>query len=305
MTQIGMAILGFSVVGFALWGLSAEGQVSAPRKAVLGAWGVDLSGMNKAVKPGDDFFRYVNGAWFDTAEIPADRTTAGSFVQLDIESETRVRNILTELETRTGAITPEEQQVRDLYRSYVDTDRIERQGLEPARRDLEMIAGLKTHEDVARVMATPEIGADGIFNVRIGVDDKNPEAYAVFIRLGGLGLPDRDYYRLDEKGIVAAREKYRAYVAEILRLGGVPDAEAQAKAGAIFKLESDIAEIHWPRADRRDAERTYNPMRTSELVGFAPDFPWAEALREGGIAGPAAGERQVIVSEKSAFPDAA
>jgi len=303
MKPIGFAVLGMSLAVLALSSPSAESQVATAQKAVLGDWGVDLSGMDKTVKPGDDFFRYVNGAWFDKAEVPADRTTTGSFVQLDIQSESRVRDIVAELESRTGALTPEEKQVRDLYKSYVDTDRLERLGLEPARRDLAAIAALRNHDDVARVMASPDIGAESIFDVRIGVDDKNPEAYAVFIRLSGLGLPDRDYYRLDEKGIVATREKYRAYIAEILQLGGVPDAEA--KAEAIFKLETDIAAIHWPRADRRDAERTYNPMRTSELAAFAPDFPWADHLREGGIAGPPAGERQVIISEKSAFPEAA
>jgi len=302
MRRIGFAVLGLSLAGFSLWGSAADGQVPAANKAVLGAWGVDLSGMDRNVKPGDDFFRYVNGAWFDTAEIPPDRTTTGSFVQLDIQSETRIRSILSELEARGANLSAEEKQVRDLYASYVDTDRVERLGLEPARRDLAAIAGLRTHEDVARAMASPELGTESIFDVRIGVDDKNPDAYAVFVRQSGLGLPDRDYYRLDEKGIVAAREKYRTYIAEMLRLGGVPDQAATAKAEAIFKLETEIAEIHWSRADRRDADKTYNPMRASELAQFAPDFPWAAHLRESGIPNPSAGERQVIISEKSAFP---
>src|SRR5687768_12973736 len=270
MRRIGFAVLGLSLASVSLWGSVAEGQIPAGDKAVLGDWGVDLSGMDKTVKPGDDFFRYVNGAWFDTAEIPPDRTTTGSFVQLDIQSETRVRLILSELEGRRANLSAEERQVRDLYASYVDTERLERLGLEPARRDLAALAGLRTHEDVARAMASPELGTESIFDVRIGVDDKNPDAYAVFVRLSGLGLPDRDYYRLDEKGIVAAREKYRTYIGEMLRLGGV--SEADAKAEAIFKLETEIAAIHWPRADRRDAERTYNPMPASELTRFAPDF---------------------------------
>ena len=300
MRRVGFLVFGLSLASITLLGGVADGQVQTATKAVLGAWGVDLSGMDKTVKPGDDFFRYVNGAWFATAEIPPDRTTTGSFVQLDIQSETRVRGILSDLETRGGALTPEEKQVRDLYASYVDTERLERLGLEPVRRDLATIAAIRTHEDVARAMASPDLGAQTIFSVRIGVDDKNPDAYVVFIRQSGLGLPDRDYYRLDEKGIVAAREKYRAYIAEILRLGEIADAET--KAEAIFKLESEIADIHWSRVERRDADKTYNPMRVSELTQFAPDFPWADTLRESGIATPASGERQVIISEKSAFP---
>src|SRR5262245_34050258 len=148
MRRIGSAVLGLSLVGLGLLGIfvwsgrqetsepldrnresAADGQIQSATKAVLGEWGVDLSGMDKNVNPGDDFFRYVNGAWFATAEIPSDRTTTGSFVQLDIQSETRVRGILTELEGRTTSLSPEETQVRDLFASYVDTDRLERLGL--------------------------------------------------------------------------------------------------------------------------------------------------------------------------------
>ena len=144
MRRIGSAVLGLSLAGFSLLVSAADGQVPAATKAVLGAWGVDLSGMDKSVKPGDDFFRYVNGAWFDDRRNS--RPTAprpGSFVQLDIQSETRVRGILTELEARAPISPPEEKQVRDLYTSYVDTDRLERLGLEPARRDLAAIAAVK------------------------------------------------------------------------------------------------------------------------------------------------------------------
>src|SRR4029078_9710160 len=110
-----------------------------------------------------------------------------------------------------------------------------------------------------------------------------------------------DYYLIDEKGTVAARTAYRPYIAQILTLGGIADADA--KADAIFKLETEIAKIHWTRADRRDAEKTYNPMPVSELETFAPGFPWASYLRERGIGNPSTGgERRVIVSEKSAFP---
>ena len=103
MRRIGFMALGVSLAGFGFLVSTVDAQVPATNKAVLGTWGVDLVGMDKSVKPGDDFFRYVSGAWFATAEIPPDRTTTGSFVQLDIQSETRVRGIMTELEGFTAA----------------------------------------------------------------------------------------------------------------------------------------------------------------------------------------------------------
>ena len=103
---------------------------------------------------------------------------------------------------------------------------------------------------------------------------------------------------MDEKGIVAARNGYRTYIADMLKLGGVPDAEK--RAADIFNLETEIAKLHWPRADTRDADKVYNPMSVAELQTFAPQFPWAVFLNESGI--PNAKQRRVIVEEKSAFP---
>ena len=299
MRPVKLSLTGFVLAGFVLSAGAADSQVRAT-KAVLGNWGVDLSGMDRTVAPGDDFFRYVNGGWFSQAVIPSDRTATGSFVDLDIQSEDRLRGILNSLEARKDSLTGDEKKIRDLYHSYLDTDRIEQLGLAPAQKDIAVIAALKTHEDVARIMASPGFGVQSLFSARVGVDDKNPNAYAVFLRQSGLGLPDRDYYLRDEKGIVAAREAYRPYIAQMLRLGGI--AGEQAKAEGIFKLETEIAKLHWTRVERRDADKTYNPMAVSELAGFAPNFPWVSFLREGDITTLAGRERRVIVSENTAFP---
>lgn len=276
---------------------------TAVKKPTFGNWGVDLAGMDKTTHPGDDFFRYVNGAWYDKAVIPSDRTSTGSFLDLDIQSEDKVRTIMADLEARKDKLTPEEKRVRDLFHSFVDTQRVEQLGLKPAENDLQTIAAVKSLDDVARLMGSVAMGTESVFDSGIGVDDKKPDAYAVFISQSGLGLPDRDYYLLDEKSIVAARTAYRAYVAEILNLGQIPD--AGKKGDAIFNLESEIAKLHWPRADRRNADKVYNPMTVAELEKFAPQFPWALYLKEMGISNAEQGTRRVIIAEKTAFPQLA
>ena len=273
---------------------------SAAKKTTFGTWGVDLAGMDKTTNPGDDFFRYVNGAWYAKAVIPSDRTSTGSFLDLDIQSEDKVRMIMADLEARKDKLTLDEKRVRDLYHSFVDTQRVEQLGLKPAEKDLQAIAAVKSLDDVARLMGSVGKGTESVFNSGVGVDDKKPDAYAVFISQSGLGLPDRDYYLLDEKSIVAARTAYRAYIAEILNLGQIQD--AAKKAAAIFDLETEIAKIHWPRADRRNADKVYNPMTVAELEKFAPQFPWATYLKEMGIPNAEQGTRRVIIGEKTAFP---
>jgi predicted metalloendopeptidase len=132
----------------------AAAVVTAAKKPFFGNWGVDLAGMDRSVKPGDDFFRYVNGAWYDKAVIPADRTSTGSFLDLDIQSEDRVRGMMAELEARKDKLSPEDKRVYDLYHSYADSARIEQLGLKPAEKDLQQIASVKSLDDVRRVMGS-------------------------------------------------------------------------------------------------------------------------------------------------------
>ncbi|MCG3139138.1 MAG: Neutral endopeptidase [Phycisphaerae bacterium] len=273
------------------------------RKPLLGGWGFDLGGMDQSVQPGDDFFRYANGKWYDQAVIAPDRTGTGSFIDLDIQSEQQVQAILKELDARQNQLNPDEAQIRNLYRSYVDVAQLESLGLQPIQADLKSIADLKSLDDVARCFGMVGMDAGSLFNMYIGINDKNPEAYAVFIAQSGLGLPDRDYYLIDEKGIVAAREAYQKYIAQVLELGEI--AEAISKAEAIFKLETEIAKIHWARAERRDADKMYNPLAVADLQKLAPEFPWATYLASSGITFQEPKDQQIIIGEKSAFPQLA
>jgi putative endopeptidase len=313
MRRTGLALLTATLAGVGLWLVSgerdlltpgsAEAAAPAAKRTVFGTWGVDLAALDRQAKPGDDFFRFVDGSWFDKATIPADRPSTGSFLDLEIQSEDKVRAILADLDSRKGPLEANEKRVHDLYRSYIDTKRVESLGLKPAEKDLGTITGLKTHEDIARVMGSVPMGTQGIFSTRLTIDDKNPNAYAIFLRQSGLGLPDRDYYLSNEKGIVAARSAYGPYIARMFALGGIPDGDK--KADAIVKLETEIAKLHWTRAERRDADKVYNPMSVAELEKFAPEFPWRVYLSEEAIKTGEGDSRRVIVEEKSAFPQLA
>jgi putative endopeptidase len=273
-----------------------------PPKAVLGDWGVEISNVDSAVKPGDDFFRFVNGKWIDTAAIPAERSSIGSFQILGIESEKRLRKIVNDLQANAAdRLTAEERKIVDFYADFTDIKRIEDDGLKPIEADLSRFASLKTKQDVAKAMVAVRTGTDGIFGLFIGIDDKNPNAYSVNLSQSGLGMPDRDYYLSKDEGIVKVREAYGKFLADMLKLAGIGNAEA--RAAEVYALEAKIAEAHWDRADRRDADKTYNPMSINELKMLTPGFDWDAAFVEVGIPATAPnGERKVIVAEKTAFP---
>jgi putative endopeptidase len=275
-------------------------QDAGPQGPAIGSWGFDIAGMDRNVRPGEDFFRYANGAWFDKAVIPDDRASTGSFLDLSIRSEEQVQAIIDDLD-RKAELTDIERKVRDLYHSFVGVERLEELGLAPAQGELQQIAAATTHENIAALMGSVPLGTESIFGIGIGIDDKDPDKYAIFAFQAGLGLPDRDYYLLTEQNIVTTRNAYRDYVANMLTLGGIAD--AQSKAAVIFALETEIARIHWPSADRREVDKIYNPMTVSQLKTFAPQFPWDTFFAELGIKAPASGgDRQIIVAENTAFP---
>jgi putative endopeptidase len=269
----------------------------------IGKWGVDLTAMDVSVKPGDGFFQYVNGNWLKTAEIPPDRSSTGSFQNLRIESEKRLKEIVATLEAKPAdQLSPEERKLRDLYDAFEDQTQIDSRGLAPAQDDLDTLAHLKTKADVARAMASARLMTESIYNVGIGVDDKNPDAYAIDLSQSGLGMPNRDYYlKLDDKALAATRDAYKKYLADMLTLAGYKNAEA--RAAKIYDVEAKIANVEWPNEDRRDETKIYNPMPFSALEKLAPQFPWKAFFQEAGIPLTSSkGERQVIVAEKSAFP---
>ena len=290
-------------LAFLCGALLATSPALAQSALKFGTWGVDLTSMDTSVKAGDNFFLHVNGKWLATAVIPPDRAQTGSFQDLQILSEQRLKTIVADMEKGQGRLTGEQRKLRDLYDAFVDTAGIEARVLAPVQKDLDYLAGLKTLDDVAHAMGSVRLSTMSIYNIGVGVDDKNPDNYSVNLGQAGLGMPDRDYYLSNDEAIVKTRAAYRKYLADMMTLAGMTDVEA--RADRILALETEIAKVSWNRADRRDEDKIYNPMPASALKTLAPDFPWDAFLNQGESAiplkKPDGSERYVIVAEKTAF----
>jgi putative endopeptidase len=274
---------------------------SAPAGAAFPPWGVTLTYMDPSVAPGTDFFRYTNGTWLKSAVIPPDRQVAGVNLELDKGNEAQLKSIIAELTAKPqGQLSAEERKLRDLYNAFEDTQAIEAAGLASVQDDLTRIASLKTHAEVAAFMGSPATQVGGPYEIDIDVDEKNPDAYVVLLSQSGLGMPDRDYYLLKDQDSAMTRAAYQKYLADMLSIAGVHDA---ARGAAVYALEAKLAQVHWPAADRREADKVYNPLTLSALTSFAPQFPWDAFLSAAGMSRTSPrGERFVVVREKSAFP---
>jgi putative endopeptidase len=275
----------------ALTGASSFAVTSKPQ---FGSFGIDLTAEDKSIRPGDDFFRYVNGHWLATQQIPADRATWGAFVILREQADADVKEII---ETAAAAHAPagsNAQKIGDFYQSFLDTPTIERLGLAPAMPGLTAISKLKTHADVAALIATPGMPLDGPISYNITLDDKNPDRYIVGIGQSGLSLPDREYYLKADPQFVEIRAKFLTHVEKMLSLAGRPGAKAEA--AQILALETEIAKLHWEIAKRRERDLTYNLMTVESLEKDAPAYPWAAAFGSSGLKD----LKEVVVAERSA-----
>ncbi len=265
-------------------------------KPLYGAWGYDAAGLDKATKPGDDFFRFANGTWLDQTQIPADKPA----VSMRLMMTDRTEGWLHDMMEQAAAHAPHEPgdlegKMGGFYKSFMDEARVEQLGAKPIAAELADVRAAKSRDDLAGLAGRDASDFEGtLFNFNIDVDLKNPTRYAVYVNQGGLGLPDRDYYL--KPNFAAQKKQYQAYVALILELVEWPDAEARAKD--VVDFESKIADASWTKAQQRDLVAIYNPMATAELQKFAPGFAWKAFLTDAGIAN----IDRLIVGEKSAFP---
>ncbi|MFF1695776.1 M13 family metallopeptidase [Streptomyces sp. NPDC058257] len=228
------------------------------------------AGMNPEIRPQDDLFGHVNGHWLETEAIPDDRSSWGPFVQLVDTAEEQVKVIIQEL-AADGAGSDDARKIATLYASFMDEEAINARGLAPAQPLIDAVAGLRDNRELAAFLGRFErIGGSGLFGSYIDSDDRDSDRYLFNVLQGGLGLPDESYYR-DEK-FAEIREKYVAYLTDLLTLGQHASPEEAAKT--VLALETRLAAGHWERAETRDVQKTYNLTTLDELIALAPEFDW-------------------------------
>ncbi len=260
-------------------------------------WGVDLTAMDSQVKPGDDFFAYVNGAWAKRTEIAPDRTFAGIDSVLNDQIDRDVRAIVEDVAERGAQAGAIGQRVGDFYASWMDEATVAARGAAPLKPHLDRIGAARDSGELVELFATT--GYPSPVDIAIFPDLAEPTRYAVYASQGGLGMPNRDYYLLEGAKYDAYRSAYKAYLTRLQELAGIADPEARTER--IFQLETAIAKVHWKPEDSRDVSRIYNPMDRSKLAAFAPQLKWDRALPKAGLGDVGT----IVVTETSAVQEIA
>ena len=262
--------------------LAMQNQLNAQTKETHG---VHLEFMDNKVKPGNDFFRYVNGTWLDQTEIPADRTRWGSFDELRKNTDIDALHILKKA-TQDPNLDPASDVAKAVYvfETYLDTKTRNALGIQPIQPTLDKINKLKTAKQATELVAEllPE-GGLGFYGMYVYADAMDSNKNVINLGPGSIGLPDRDYYVSEDADSKEKKEKYTAHVARMLQFLGISEKEALAQAQKVVALETKMAEPRFDRVERRDRRKTYNPMSLADLQKLTPAVNWKAYFQKAGL----------------------
>ncbi|MBV9730278.1 MAG: hypothetical protein JO309_12915, partial [Pseudonocardiales bacterium] len=286
-SRLRLGVLAMALV----WAVAACAGASPPP---LGS-GLLLSGYDHQVRVQDDLFRFANGQWLRTTDIPADRTRYGAFDALADQADQNLRTIVEDSAARHGAAGSPDQQIGDFYTSFMDTARLDALGAAPLKASLDRIDALASPADLVRYFAeSATTGTPSPIALSINQDAKNASAYLPDVSQSGLALPNRDYYLKSDPQFVTLRDQLRGYAARMLGLAGI--AHPDTAADRVLAVENRLAEVQWTAAQNRDATATYNKFTVGDATARTPGLDWKTYLDAAGVHTP-----DFVLAEPSFF----
>ena len=299
-----LAMIALATLFLAAYAVRA--QTSAPAATTAPVHGIAIANMDPAVKPGDDFYLYADGAWIRRTEIPPDRSGVGVFSILDDISRNQTASIVEEAAQSRAPAGSNTRKIADLYNSFMNETAIEAQGLTPLKPHLEEIAAIKDRHQLSLALGkalradvdllnTAVFHTPNLFGLWVAPGFSDSDHYMPYLLQGGLELPSRDYYVADSPQMQQIRAKYSTHVAAMLRLAGFDDVDARSVR--VIALEHSIAETHISLAEIEDIAKANNPWKRSDFSAKAPGLDW-DAYFEGAGLGH---QQEFIVWTPTAF----
>lgn len=256
--------------------------------------GIDLDAIDHSVNPGDAFYKYANGDWLKTTEIPADRSSTGAFLVAYKRAQERTADLIKDAAKSSPPEGSLKSKIADYYTAYMNTDAIESLGLKPIEAQLSTIKAIESREDLARVLGErlsqdvdplnyTDYHTSNLFGLFVAQGLTDPTHNIAYLLQGGLVMPSRAYYLTDSDTMADFREKYKAYITELLKAAGTTNAEA--KAERVFDLEMKIAEAQATLVESQNIHEANNLWTPAEFGEKAPGLDWHTYLQAAGLAG--------------------
>ena len=273
---------------------SSAAATSAPAQAASSkpVNGVDMAAIDHSVKPGDNFYMYANGTWYKNTKIPADRSSVGTFLTVYKRTQKRITDIIKHAADSQPEAGSNAAKIANYYAAYMDTQAIEKHGLKPLRPQLDAIDGIASRKDLARVLGSrlrqdvdpinaTDFHTSNLFGLFVAQGLTDPSHNIAYLLQGGLSMPSRDYYLSDAKTMAGYRDKYKTYIAALLKQAGVKDADAAA--GRVFDLEMKIAKAQASLIDSQDVHNANNLWSMADFDKKAPGLDWSAYFKAAGL----------------------
>jgi len=268
-------------------------QAAAPAAGSAATHGIAAANMNLSVKPGDDFYRYANGAWIDRTAIPPDRSAVDVFDTLDDLSRKRTAEIIEEAAKSNAPAGSDKRKMADVYNAFMDEIAIEAKGLDPLKEQLAALAAIQDRKQLSLALGrTLRADVDllnnstyqtaNLFGLWVAPGFRDSDHYVPYLLQGGIAMPNRDYYLADSDRMKEVRAKYAVHVAAIFRLAGFSDAEARATR--VIALEHSIAEAQVSIAEIEEIAKANNLWKRSDFAAKAPGLDWDAYFEGAGLA---------------------
>jgi putative endopeptidase len=243
----------------------------------LAGIGINLENIDTAVRPQDDFFKYVNGGWISKTEIPPDQGRWGAFNELREFNNDAVLKVLEKAgkDTQKYPEGTDQRKAADFYSIGMDSALAENAGIEPIKPYMEKINNIDSKNKIQDYLVEDILtGGGAFFGFSVFPDLQNSKKMAAYLESGGLGLPERDYYLSTDEKSKETREKYKVHVRNLFKLAGDDDAKAKASAEKVLAIETQMAKAMMSKEDRRDPMKMYNPKSIAELSKLSPTTDW-------------------------------
>lgn len=245
---------------------------------------VVITGIDPSKKPGDDFFMYANGIWYDSIRIPDSQTGVGSYSFMNYPQRTRLQGILDSISASKNPAGSIEQKVGDFYASGMDTATINKRGIEPLKALLARIDALNDANALLKLVADQQKeGNSSIIEFYVSPDDKHSTVNIAQFPQTGTGLPERDYYFKTDSSTIRIQKAYQNYLARLFELTGINAATAQNNAAVTYDIEKQLAAAHKTNIELRDVKANYNKFSIADLSKKQPSLNWAILLNGLGV----------------------
>ena len=249
-----------------------------------GKSGINPANLDKSVRAADDFYQFATGGWQKRNPLPAAYSRFGSFDQLQEDNNKRINSILSDLLKKNYKHGSMEQKLSDFYKLAMDSERRNREGLTPVKPLLNEMEAAKTKADLQQLQLKYAVEGYGVgFASYFAADEKNVTTNILSLGQSGLTLGQKDYYLNNDAATVAIREAYKQHLVRMFRLYGFSEAQATARANAVFRAETALALVSKSVTELRDPQANYNKMTLKEFQELYPNIPLEKMANAEGV----------------------